>query len=502
MSKTSTTQSVKTTKLGGKVWLCAILFGLVGQIAWSVENMYFAKMAQDIGANVGNVDWGTIVSTLMIWLSAIMATGTTIFAGGFIDKMGKRKPFVAYGYIAWGVTIMLFATIPMSPATETLGLIAALLVIFDCIMTFFGSTANDAAFNTWITDVTDSTNRGKVNSVMSIFSILAFVIVFVIGMLTYDAGNTIAFFITLGVLPIVLGVVAIFVMKDSPNVIKNSNPNYWKETFYGFRPSVIKDNKMLYVCLTASCILGISQQTFFSYLINFITNTLGITDFILPLAIVIVLAGVLTAVTGILYDKFGRKFFYLPLVLVVIVATIVIYLMKFMPQNTYVYVIVVAGTFMLGALLSGGGALMSTFQDYIPKGSEGRFQGVRMCFTVLLPMLIGPLITMIINLMKMDNQSVDYMPPFEIFLAAAIIAVFAIIPIIFVMRDANKLRARKLAEKEAEEALASAEAVTEEPVEMDELTPVCTCGVDCEGACPFGDDAPETTEETTDEDEE
>lgn len=500
MSKTTTTQSVKTTKLGGKVWLCAILFGLVGQIAWSVENMYFAKMAQDIGANVGNVDWGTIVSTLMIWLSAIMATGTTIFAGGFIDKLGKRKPFVAYGYLAWGVTIMLFAAIPMTPATETLGLIAALLVIFDCIMTFFGSTANDAAFNTWMTDVTDSTNRGKVNSVMSIFSILAFVLVFVIGMLTYDAGNTIAFFITLGVLPIVIGIVAIFVMKDSPNVIKNSNPNYFKETFYGFRPSVIKNNKMLYVCLTASCILGISQQTFFSYLINFITNTLGITDFILPLAIVIVLAGVLTAVTGILYDKFGRKFFYLPLVLVVIATTIVIYLMKFMPQNTYVYVLVVAGTFMLGALLAGGGALMSTFQDYIPKGSEGRFQGVRMCFTVLLPMLIGPLITMIINLMKMDNQSVDYMPPFEIFLAAAIIAVFAIIPIIFVMKDANKLRARKLAEKEAEEALASQEATTEEePVEMDELTPVCTCGVDCEGACPFGDDAPETTEETTDE---
>lgn len=487
---------VKTTKLGGRVWTCAILFGLIGQIAWSVENMYFAKMAQDIGANVGNVDWGTIVSTLMIWLSAIMATGTTIFAGGFIDKMGKRKPFVAYGYLAWGVTIMLFAAIPMTPATETLGLIAALLVVFDCIMTFFGSTANDAAFNTWMTDVTDSTNRGKVNSVMSIFSILAFVLVFVIGMLTYDAGNTVAFFIVLGVLPIVAGIVAIFTMKDSPNIIKNSNPNYFKETFYGFRPSVIKSNKMLYVCLSASCILGISQQTFFSYLINFITNTLGITDFILPLAIVIVLAGVLTAVTGILYDKFGRKFFYLPLVMVVIASTIVIYLMKFMPQNIYVYIIVVAGTFMLGALLAGGGALMSTFQDYIPKGSEGRFQGVRMCFTVLLPMLIGPLITMIINLMKMDNQSVDYMPPFEIFLAAAIIAVFAIIPIIFVMRDANRLRAQKLAEKAAEqEAEEKAQELAFE-TEGAEMTEVCTCGVDCEDACPF---ETETTENTTHE---
>ena len=49
---------------------------------------------------------------------------------------------------------------------------------------------------------------------------------------------------------------------------------------------------------------------------------------------------------------------------------------------------------------------MSSFQDYIPKGSEGRFQGVRMCFSVLLPMLIGPLITMIINLRAIDNTSV------------------------------------------------------------------------------------------------
>ena len=444
------TGSVKTTKLGAKVWTCALVFGLVGQIAWSVENMYFATLAQDIFSNVHRQDLATIVSTLMIWLSAIAATATTIFAGGFIDKIGKRKPFIAYGYLAWGATIMLFAAIPMSPTGNAIGLVAALLVIFDCIMTFFGSTANDAAFNTWMTDVTDTTNRGKVNAVMSVFSIVAFVIVFVLAMFLYNAKNAsnALFFIVLGAFPIIAGVIAIFVLEDSPNIIKNSNPDYLKETFYGFRPSVIKDNKMLYVCLSASCILGISQQTFFSYLINFILNTLGIKDFILPLAIVIVLAGAFTAVTGMLYDKFGRKHFYIPLVFIVIISTLVIYLMKYMPQSSYVYVLVIAGTFMLGSLLSGGSALMSSFQDYIPKGAEGRFQGVKMCFTVLLPMLIGPLITMIINLMKVDNQSVDYLPPFEIFLAAAIIAVFALIPIFFVRKDSERLRNDLLKEKE------------------------------------------------------
>ena len=472
----SQTQSVKSTKLGGKIWLSAILFGLIGQIAWSVENMYFAKFAQDIFEGISN-NASTIVSTLMVWLSAIVATATTIFAGGLIDKVGKRKPFIAYGYIAWGVTIMLFAAIPVNPTTKTVGIVGALLVIFDCIMTLFGSTANDAAFNTWVTDVTDSTNRGKVNGLMSIFSIVAFVLVFVIAMLTYDAGNTVLFFIILGILPIVAGVIAIFVMKDKPDIPKNTNPNYLKETFYGFRPSVMKENKMLYVTLTASCLLGIAQQTFFTYLISFIQNTLGVVDYIIPLAIIIVLAGGLTAGISMAYDKVGRKHFFIPIVIVASVCMLVFYLMQFMPQSTYVPVMIVAGTLMMGALLSGGGALMSTFQDYIPKGSEGRFQGVRMCFTVLLPMLIGPLITMCLNLDKIDDSAPTFAPPFEIFLAATIVAILAIVPIIFVMKDSTKLREKKLQETLEPQATDSLDST-------DNMTEVCTCGEDgCNCPC-------------------
>ena len=31
----------KVGALGGKVWTSILLFGLIGQIAWVVENMYF-----------------------------------------------------------------------------------------------------------------------------------------------------------------------------------------------------------------------------------------------------------------------------------------------------------------------------------------------------------------------------------------------------------------------------------------------------------------------------
>ena len=156
--------SKKTTPLGGRIWISAIVFGLVGQIAWVVENMYFATFAQDIFSNSGRTDMSYLVTTLMVWLSAITATVTAVFAGGWCDKTGKRKPFVAYGYIGWGATIMLFAAIPMQADAGKIAGVAAMLIVFDCVMTFAGSIANDAAFNTWITDVTDTTNRGKIIS--------------------------------------------------------------------------------------------------------------------------------------------------------------------------------------------------------------------------------------------------------------------------------------------------------------------------------------------------
>jgi MFS family permease len=150
---------------------------------------------------------------------------------------------------------------------------------------------------------------------------------------------------------------------------------------------------------------------------------------------------------------------------------------------------IVAGTLMMGALLSGGGALMSTFQDYIPKGSEGRFQGVRMCFTVLLPMLIGPLITMCLNLDKIDDSAPTFAPPFEIFLAATIVAILAIVPIVFVMKDSTKLREKKL-----QESLESQATDSLDSTDADNMTKVCTCGEDgCN--CPF--DCNEETQSTS-----
>ena len=454
---------------GKKLWACAIIFGLIGQIAWVVENMFFAKFGQDLFDTRGELYY--TVTTLMVILSAVTATVTTIFAGGLIDKTGKRKPFITVGYLLWGVTIMLFAVIPIDFSDDKNWGIIAALVILDCVMTFFGSTANDAAFNTWVADVTNVKNRGLVNTILSVMPVIATVLVFGIGMFTYDSGSMVngvkvpiamrdplnikLFFIIMGIFPMVGSVLSAFMMKDAPGIIKNSNPEYLKETFYGFRPSVIKQNKMMYVTLGTVCLLGIAQQIFMSYLINFIQNTLGIHDYIIPLAVIIVVGAIITGVLGALFDKFGRKNFYFPLLAILVAGAIVVYCMEFMDSSAYLPILIAGGSILLGAILALGGALTASFQDYIPKGAEGRFQGVRMCFTVLIPMALGIGIAQAVGVDSMNvHDAGQVSPPFRLFLAAGIVAAIAAIPLIWVVKDSDRLRrdliARKAEEEEAD----------------------------------------------------
>ena len=51
-------------------------------------------------------------------------------------------------------------------------------ILFNCVMTFFGSTANDASLNACITDVTTTENRGRMMGVVEILTWVAILIVY------------------------------------------------------------------------------------------------------------------------------------------------------------------------------------------------------------------------------------------------------------------------------------------------------------------------------------
>ena len=137
------------TKIGARNWAAILLLGLAGQLAWNVENSWFNTFVYDtITPDPRAVAW-------MVAVSAITATATTLTMGTVSDRRGKRRPFIFGGYILWGIATIIF---PTTAFIKTTTLAVLMVILADGIMTFFGSTAYDAAFNAWTTDISDKTN--------------------------------------------------------------------------------------------------------------------------------------------------------------------------------------------------------------------------------------------------------------------------------------------------------------------------------------------------------
>lgn len=429
-------------KFGRKNWTVLLLFGLIGQIAWSVENMYFnlfvfKTIAPDLDA-----------ITLMVQLSGIAATVTTLIAGTLSDKSGNRRKFIAYGYIIWGISVALFGFISTenmqamfhTDVSTAITIALAFVIVGDCIMTFFGSTANDAAFNAWVTDNTKEEFRGKVEGVLSILPLLAMLIVaggfgILVEMIGYKA-----LFLSMGIVITACGVGGIFLIKDSPSLEKKGS---LKDIFYGFKPSVIKSNPTLYITLCIIGVYGVACQIFMPYLIIYMQTYLGFT--VLEYSIVFGLAIALGAVANLLFggltDKLNKAKLLYPAAAILAVGLAGMYASNF---ENKVLTLITFGVF--GFVMITGYILVSALsgaivRDYTPAHNAGKLQGVRMIFSVLIPMLVGPMIGNAINkaaniplpdLGSADVMTTQYIPAPEIFLAGTIAAalLFAIIPVL------------------------------------------------------------------------
>ena len=123
----------KSNKLGARIWLSIVLFGLMGQLAWMVENMYFSTYIQK------RITDNPIGTSATVAASAVVAALVTIFGGVLSDRLGKRKVFISWGYIVWGLVTASFGFFGHNQvAAQNIILVLTLFVIMDCVMTVFG----------------------------------------------------------------------------------------------------------------------------------------------------------------------------------------------------------------------------------------------------------------------------------------------------------------------------------------------------------------------------
>ena len=419
-----------------KFYTALVLFGLIGQVAWVVENMYLnVFIYQLFRASASDI-------SLMVAASAVCATVTTVLIGALSDRIGKRKAILVGGYLLWGISILAFALItpttlarlfPALGVTALSALGVTLVILLDCLMTFFGSSANDAAFNAWLTDATDEGGRGAVEGINAMMPLVAILVVFG-GFMSFDLALETSWrviFLIIGAAVLITAVIGIFCVEDT---YKNTEEkeSYFSEILYGFRPAVMKKNTALYAVLFCFAIFNISIQIFMPYLILYYTEALKMDNYVLIMAPAILLAALFTFFYGRVYDRIGFvKASYISLALL-LSGYALLFLFK---QTALVFI---GSLLMMCGYLAGMAVFGACIRDKTPHGMAGRFQGLRIIGQVLIPGVIGPAIgarvlknaELVIN----NDGTTSFIPNENIFLAAAVAAAFALGLIVFIKK--------------------------------------------------------------------
>ena len=420
------------TKLPAAAWLTIILFGFIGQLAWNIENMEFNLFLFNyIGGTTADI------AAMVAW-SAVVSTITTLLMGIVTDRLGKRKLFLCGGYIIWGFMTLLFAFIsrdntarifPGLTAAEILARTSFMVILMDCIMSFFGSVANDASFNAWVTESTDETNRGTVEGVLNVFPLLAMLVVAGASGVIVDAIGWPMFFVVMGGLVSLCGLLGLLFVKE-PNHQAAPEMKFLDSVVYGFRPSIIKENGKFYIALLGLCLFNISVQIFMPYLLIYLQNTLGFETltYSLVMAVVIVLASVFSILIGQFSDSLGKEKFAVISVALFAAGLLLASFMKTPLAFT------AAGTVMMCGFVAISVIFLSAVRDYTPAEHVGMFQGIRLLAYVLIPMIIGPNIgNAIIERMSNGTYVNAYgelvrLPVSAVFVAAALMSLTVLIP--------------------------------------------------------------------------
>jgi MFS family permease len=179
----------------------------------------------------------------------------------------------------------------------------------------------------------------------------------------------------------------------------------------------------------------------------YIQQTLGIQDvdggidFTLTLVIVLLTSSFITVIFGLFMDKIGKNKIIIPSVAVTVIGAMIMF---FIREGSFAKVgVMIGGTILMTGYMLGTAVLGAKVRDYTPVNEAGLFQGVRMIFFVLIPMVSGPFIgrgVSYINPVFYENEfgQTVIRPNEYIFLFAAIVVSLAVIPALYMLLKERK----------------------------------------------------------------
>lgn len=420
-------------KISSKNWVLIWVLGMAGQICWNVENSWFNTFVYDkIAPNPAIVSW-------MVAASATVTTFATFLIGTWSDRIGRRKPFIIIGYIFWGMLTIAFGATEFLPKNPII--IAAVFVIaVDAVMSFFGSVGNDSGFSTWTTDISNEHNRGKLGGALATMPVFATIFGAIVSGIIIEALDFFPFFIIMGGFVMIVGIITIFTLKDSPTLRpKKDEKGFWHQFLSVFNIRTFKKNKELFWAFTVMLVYFIGFSVYFPYITIYFVNYLKLDYSVAGIIQGIGLIGavLLTIPAARFIEKGKSPFIILFAVIVNFIGLFVITLSSKIP------------VLFIGVLGAGMGyvltlqTLTAWIKNLYPEDQRGQFEGIKQIFFVCLPMIIGPSIAAVVinnyGVQGVVDGVVGMIPTESLFIVSALLTGLTVLPLIPAYR-LNKAR--------------------------------------------------------------
>lgn len=424
---------MKNTKVSLRQWMSFILATLVANLTWALENNYLVRFLE---YNTSE-ELALSLVPVMIAVGAVAATIATIVIGALSDKIGKRRIFANVGYIAWGLSVILFAFVDkntlgsiFSNVSNVALLSGTLIIVVDAVMNLFGGAANFAAFNAMISDQSDYTNRNKIEGVMASLNLISMLAILFVGAPLIDVENGIeqnwkAFFIIFGTITVITGIICIFLFpKDIRKETKDRT--YLHSISYPYKPSSFKVTKNIYMVLISILLLNMGFQIFMPYFVLYIEKYVSFAGEINNSAFILIysISSAIVFALGFFMNKIKRYNVALPAIGVAIIGALIL---GFANKNIGAPLLIISGILLMSGYLVVTAILAVLLRTTVPGDRSGQFQGVRVIFAVLIPSLTGPFIGEWLSSINGDGNT----PTNLMFFGAAVMFLLTSIPVLY-----------------------------------------------------------------------
>ena len=131
----------------------------------------------------------------------------------------------------------------------------------------------------------------------------------------------------------------------------------------------MKENRSFYLSFAAFCLFSVAVQVFFPYLIIYIQNHLGITDYAIVLGVVLILASVVSVVSGRFIDRLASCASCSPRRLSCSRGLVGMFFVRGSAG------VMIAGTVMMSGYMMMTSALGANIHDWTPAGKAWAFPG-------------------------------------------------------------------------------------------------------------------------------